>query len=74
MIAPTVIVNSSLIILVYPKSSVSVHFLCVEEFVGFVDQTFHISYIITAQGQLHILIGYSRYIGLDSQLFIWIGY
>ena len=69
---PTVLVNPSLIIMVYSWGSISIHLLRVRKLVRLTYQTFHTPYVIATQGQLYILVSYSRYIGLNSQLFVWI--
>ena len=61
MTALMVLVGSSLFILIgilmCSGSSVSIHLLCVREFVRLTYQTLHASHIIATQGQLYILIG-----------------
>ena len=67
-----ILVDPSLIILVCSRSSISIHLLCVRKLVRLTYQTFHTPYVIATQRQLYILVSYSRYIGLNSQLFVWI--
>ena len=65
-----VLIDSSLIILVCSRSSISIHLLCVRELVRLTYQTLHTPYVIATQGQLYILVSDSWYIGLNSQLFV----